>query len=88
MGGTKRSLFFILLIVFEVGGFLPASARKVLFIGVDGCRWDAIVAANAPGIDGLLAHAIYSGNGLTEYKTWVEQDGAICSQESGIPSTE
>ena len=70
MGGTKKSLFFILLIVFEVGGFLPASARKVLFIGVDGCRWDAIVAANAPGIDGLLAHAIYSGNGLTEYKTW------------------
>ena len=85
MGGTKKSLFFILLIVFEVGGFLPASARKVLFIGVDGCRWDAIVAANAPGIDGLLAHAIYSGNGLTEYKTW---SGTGWSQESGIPSTE
>ena len=44
--------------------------RKVLFIGVDGCRWDALQASNTPAIDSLLTHAIYSGNGLTEYKTW------------------
>ena len=46
------------------------NTRKVLFIGVDGCRWDALVAANTPAIDNLLSTAKYSGNGLTEYKTW------------------
>jgi hypothetical protein len=47
-----------------------AAVKKVLFIGIDGCRWDALQAASTPAIDGLLSHSIYSGNGLTEYKTW------------------
>lgn len=35
--------------------------KKVLFIGIDGCRTDALLAANSPGIDSLLANAYYNG---------------------------
>ena len=45
-------------------------ARKVLFIGIDGCRWDALQTADAPNIDNLLNNAVFSPNGLTEYQTW------------------
>ena len=64
----KKTLFTILSLVLAFNAF--GQARKVLFIGIDGCRWDAVVAANAPSIDNLLTNSIYSGNGLTEYKTW------------------
>ena len=30
--------------------------RKVLFIGIDGCRTDALIAAASPAIDSLMAH--------------------------------
>lgn len=45
-------------------------ARKVLFIGIDGCRADALLAANAPAADNLMANAIFSTQGLCAYKTW------------------
>ena len=44
--------------------------RKVLFIGVDGCRADVLDAANTPAIDELRAQAIYSPDALCAYKTW------------------
>ncbi|HEY2895340.1 MAG TPA: hypothetical protein VGJ16_14040, partial [Pirellulales bacterium] len=28
-----------------------AKTKKVLFIGIDGCRFDAVQAANAPNLD-------------------------------------
>ncbi len=58
------------LVCFAVSLNAFSQSRKILFIGIDGCRWDAVVAANAPTIDGLLSHSVYSGNGLNEYKTW------------------
>jgi len=67
MKNTTRALLIFALTFFT---FNSVTARKVLFIGVDGCRWDAVETANASTIDGLLVQAIYSGNGLTEYKTW------------------
>jgi hypothetical protein len=39
--------------------------RKVLFIGIDGCRWDALQAADAPNLDNLLNNSVYSSDGLT-----------------------
>lgn len=30
-------------------------ARKVLFVGIDGCRWDAVQAAKTPHLDRLVA---------------------------------
>jgi hypothetical protein len=58
------------LVMLSMTSFSQTAQRKVLFIGIDGCRWDAIDAANTPSIDNLLTNSIYSENGLTEYKTW------------------
>ena len=66
----NRQILFILTLFLNLSAISQIPQRKVLFIGIDGCRWDAIVAANTPAIDGLLSTAIYSGQGLTEYKTW------------------
>lgn len=43
---------------------------KVLIIGIDGCRPDALLAANAPVIQGLLPNAVYSFDALTRAPTW------------------
>ncbi|MCM4170694.1 DUF4983 domain-containing protein [Arenibacter sp. TNZ] len=37
-----------------------ASAKKVLIIGIDGCRPDGITAANTPNLDALMANGTYS----------------------------
>lgn len=66
----KYSYLLLTLVILNSQVFSQANNRKVLFIGVDGCRWDALMAANAPSIDSLLLNAVYSGNGLTEYTTW------------------
>ena len=34
--------------------------RKVLFVGWDGVRTDALLAANTPCIDSLLPHSYYN----------------------------
>ncbi len=49
---------------------LAAQNGKVLLIGIDGCRADAILLANTPNIKGLLPHATYSFDALTHYPTW------------------
>ncbi|HXH20377.1 MAG TPA: alkaline phosphatase family protein [Chitinophagales bacterium] len=36
------------------------SKKKVLFIGMDGCRSDALKAARTPAIDSLMAQGLYS----------------------------
>ena len=44
----------------------PAASpnRKVLFIGIDGCRFDAIQAANTPNLDKLMEEGCYANNCL------------------------
>lgn len=44
--------------------------RKVLIIGIDGCRGDALEVADVPHIHSLLPHAIYSFDALTDPPTW------------------
>ncbi|MBI2826230.1 MAG: alkaline phosphatase family protein [Planctomycetia bacterium] len=36
-----------------------AQKKKVLFIGIDGCRFDSIKAANTPNLDRLMAEGCY-----------------------------
>lgn len=43
----------LLLISWELAAAEPA--RKVLFVGIDGCRWDAVQAAKTPHLDRLVA---------------------------------
>jgi len=61
-------LLFVLYFAFAVTSL--GQEKKILFIGIDGCRWDAIEAANTPAIHALLPNSIHSQFGLTEYKTW------------------
>jgi predicted AlkP superfamily pyrophosphatase or phosphodiesterase len=47
-----------------------AQTKKVLFIGIDGCRPDALELANTPNIDLLKAQSIRSDDALCTYETW------------------
>ena len=49
---------------------LAQSTPKVLIIGIDGCRHDAMTAANTPNLDALIANATYSYDAFTEAPTW------------------
>ncbi|MFB6454412.1 LamG-like jellyroll fold domain-containing protein [Chitinophaga sp. Hz27] len=47
-----------------------AQTKKILLIGIDGTRWDAVLAANAPTLDSLRTKSVYTLDGLTETPTW------------------
>lgn len=66
----KKHTFVLLVLFSTLQAWSQVPARKVLFIGIDGCRWDAVQTANATNIDGLLATSVYSGDGLNAYPTW------------------
>lgn len=66
----KRAIVLVLLTFVSSVLLSQSSSRKLLFIGIDGCRWDALQAADAPNLDNLLNNSVYSSNGLTEYQTW------------------
>ena len=51
--------------------FLPLlinaqTTKKVLLIGIDGCRADALELANTPTIDNLIANGVYSADALND----------------------
>ncbi|MEY8758180.1 alkaline phosphatase family protein [Chryseobacterium tongliaoense] len=50
--------------------FLSAQTKKVLFIGIDGCRADVMMSANTPNIHSLANQSIYSLDGLCAAPTW------------------
>ena len=43
-----------------------AQHKKVLIIGIDGCRADALAVANTPHLDKLISTGIYSPDGLND----------------------
>ncbi|ANF50757.1 hypothetical protein A0O34_09600 [Chryseobacterium glaciei] len=50
--------------------FLGAQTKKVLFIGIDGCRADVMMSSNTPNIHNLVNQSIYSLDGLCAATTW------------------
>ena len=42
------------------------TTKKVLLIGIDGCRADALELANTPTIDNLIANGVYSPDALND----------------------
>lgn len=46
---------FLMIIGIATTGWAAEHAKKVIFIGIDGTRWDALDAANTPNIDKLIA---------------------------------
>jgi hypothetical protein len=63
-----RSVLASLLVLLALIG--SAQQRKVLVIGIDGCRGDALQAANAPHLDSLAAAGFRTYEGITQPPTW------------------
>ncbi|GIV33978.1 MAG: hypothetical protein KatS3mg031_1513 [Chitinophagales bacterium] len=60
------SAFFLLLSI----ALHASQDRKVLIIGIDGCRSDALLQANTPNIDTLLTNSLYSFDSWHVGITW------------------
>ncbi|MET3539149.1 alkaline phosphatase family protein [Chryseobacterium limigenitum] len=58
-----KTKFLSLLVM--TGALMSAQTKKVLFIGIDGCRPDVIMSSNTPNIQGLLPTAVYSLDAIT-----------------------
>lgn len=58
----KALKLLIFSLVFAVTAAYATQPRKVLVIGIDGTRADALQQANTPNIDGLLPNALYTFN--------------------------
>ena len=59
----KLNLVLLFLLAMSVTA-MATQKRKVLFIGIDGTRSDALQSASTPNIDALIAHGAYS------YDSW------------------
>ncbi|BFM44505.1 hypothetical protein CFS9_31460 [Flavobacterium sp. CFS9] len=44
--------------------------KKLLLIGIDGCRGDALMSSNTPNVKSLLNNSVYSFDALTNSPTW------------------
>ena len=52
--------FSLLSVLFLLISGIYSQERKVLMIGIDGCRPDALNLANTPNIDSLIDNGAYS----------------------------
>jgi len=59
-----KKLLLILLCLPMIG--FGQTTKKVLLIGIDGCRADALELANTPTIDNLIANGVYSPDALND----------------------
>ncbi len=59
-----------LLFFFGIPSLNAQQSPKVLIIGIDGCKPDALQVAATPNIDQLITNATYSYESLTEAQTW------------------
>ena len=59
-------IFTFLLIFFLPLMLFGQNTKKVLVIGIDGCRSDALAAANTPNIDNLINNGIFSPDALND----------------------
>jgi predicted AlkP superfamily pyrophosphatase or phosphodiesterase len=62
MRRTTALLLFLLLLA--SGAFAEERPKKVLLIGIDGTRFDALQKANTPNLDALMKDGIYSDHCL------------------------
>ena len=84
---NKISTIFIIKILLIKLAF--CQSPKVLFIGLDGCRPDALMAASTPNIDGLIANATYSMHALTRTPTvsgpgWSSMTTGVWHDKHGV----
>jgi predicted AlkP superfamily pyrophosphatase or phosphodiesterase len=55
-----RRLAFAIAIFTCVNAWAAEPVKKVLFVGIDGCRWDAVEAARTPHLDQLVANGFFA----------------------------
>lgn len=58
----KIKISLLAALLFTVATAFASQPRKVLIIGIDGTRSDALQQANTPNIDGLLVNGLYTFN--------------------------
>jgi len=63
-------LLSCLLLSLLLGNIQAQETQKVLVIGIDGCRSDALLMASTPAIDGLISNGIFSPDGLNTDVTY------------------
>ena len=56
----KKLHLLIIAFALTTSAAFASQTRKVLFIGIDGTRADALQAANTPNIDSIVAHGAYT----------------------------
>ncbi len=91
---TSKLLYILFLLSVTIT--VQAKENKVLIIGIDGCRPDALVVANTPNIDKLIANASYSLDAINEGTTisgpswsamltgvWQEKHGVVDNSFTG-----
>lgn len=61
----KRAFVNLLLLMFPLL-LLAQDSKKVLVIGIDGCRPDALTMASTPNLDKLISTAVYSPHALND----------------------
>lgn len=61
-------LLISLIVAFSIGEI--KAQNKVLILGIDGCRPDALLAAKTPSLDNLWQNGAYSFNAKTDDLSW------------------
>ena len=61
----SRVIFLFLTLILPLG-LISQNAKKVLVIGIDGCRSDVLEGANTPNIDNLIDDGIFSPDALND----------------------
>lgn len=61
----KKQLFLYLIFLFPIL-LHSQDNKKVLIIGVDGCRPDALLSASTPNLDNLISNGIFSSDALND----------------------
>jgi Uncharacterized proteins of the AP superfamily len=59
-------IILLLLILLLPFGLISQNAKKVLVIGIDGCRSDVLQVTNTPNIDNLISNGLFSPDALND----------------------
>ncbi len=85
----NQKLTSVLLLSFFAYALFAQDTKKILIIGIDGCRPDVLQFASTPNIDGLLPNSIYSYHGLNNDITysgpgWSAMMTGVWSNKHGV----